>query len=72
MGIPTTISVDTRINEVIRAHPGTVDAFHRLGLDACCGGDRTIAEAAAAHGLPLGTVLQKLLESLHGPADGDA
>jgi regulator of cell morphogenesis and NO signaling len=59
------ITPDLRINEVIRMIPSTVETFHELGLDACCGGDRTIAEAALAHGLSVQLVLEAL--SVHSP-----
>jgi regulator of cell morphogenesis and NO signaling len=54
------ISPEMRINEVIGAHPDTVRVFHELGLDACCGGGKTIAEASLAHRLDLGMVLESL------------
>ena len=34
------------INQVINRFPKTVEAFHRFNIDACCGGSRTIAQAA--------------------------
>jgi regulator of cell morphogenesis and NO signaling len=59
----STITKHLRLNEVIRIYPETVKVFHELGLDACCGGDRTVAEAAEAHGLKLEEVLQALEEA---------
>ena len=34
------------INQVINRFPETVEAFQRFNIDACCGGSRTIAQAA--------------------------
>lgn len=57
-----TITPEMRIREVLRKYPATVRVFHRLGLDACCGGGRTLTDAAAAHGLELETVMSELRE----------
>lgn len=40
------ITEDMVINEVINRFPKTVEAFHQFNIDACCGGSRTIAQAA--------------------------
>ena len=40
------ITGDLIINQVINRFPETVEAFHRFNIDACCGGNRTIALAA--------------------------
>jgi len=68
MSIQEYVSADMRINEVVRVHPETVSIFHRYGMDACCGGAKTIEEAAAAHRLDLAEVL----EALNGIAGRDA
>jgi len=68
MSNPESVSVGMRINEVVRLHPETVSVFHRYGMDACCGGAKTIEEAAAAHGLDLAEVL----DALNGIAGRDA
>jgi regulator of cell morphogenesis and NO signaling len=60
MDIQNTITPETRIKEVLKEHPTTVRVFHRLGLDACCGGSRTLADATAAHGLELEMVMAEL------------
>ena len=48
------------VNEAIRLHPGSVAVFNEFGVDACCGGAATIAEAAARDGAPLGELLRAL------------
>jgi iron-sulfur cluster repair protein YtfE (RIC family) len=68
MKLDSVITADMRINEVIRRYPKTVGIFHALGLDACCGGDKTITDAASAHGLTTEVVLQSLHAEL--VADG--
>jgi iron-sulfur cluster repair protein YtfE (RIC family) len=39
------------VNEALRAAPQLVGTFNRLGLDTCCGGALTLAEAARSVGL---------------------
>ena len=38
------------INEVIRLYPWTLPVFHRLDVDSCCGGARTVATMAGSTG----------------------
>jgi regulator of cell morphogenesis and NO signaling len=54
------ISSEMHVNEVARLYPGTRPVFQQLGMDFCCGGNRPIAEVAAAHGLELEAVLRAL------------
>lgn len=55
-----TITAETTINEAIGERPETVAVFHRLGLDACCGGALPIRVAAERHGLDPEAVLRLL------------
>jgi len=48
------------INEVVRLYPWTLPVFHRLEVDSCCGGARTVATMAREHGLDLDEVLAEL------------
>jgi regulator of cell morphogenesis and NO signaling len=40
------IDDDSIVNDVISQYPVTVGVFNYFGIDACCGGDLTVAEAA--------------------------
>jgi iron-sulfur cluster repair protein YtfE (RIC family) len=40
------ITQDMIINQVINRFPEAVGAFHQFNIDSCCGGSRTIAQAA--------------------------
>lgn len=46
--MPETTQIDQTsvVNDVIRRYPATVGVFNYFGIDACCGGAATIAEAA--------------------------
>lgn len=43
--------------ELATTHPGAASVFYRHGLDFCCGGRRTLADACGARGLDPATVL---------------
>jgi iron-sulfur cluster repair protein YtfE (RIC family) len=54
------ITGDMVINDVIKLYPWTLPVFHRLDVDSCCGGARTVATMAQEHGLDLEEVLAEL------------
>lgn len=64
--MPTTEAIDPTLllNEVLHRHPETIRVFHEAGMDACCGGMKTIAESARAHGVDLDRLLEKLNRSI--------
>jgi len=39
------------VNDVIARHPETLAVFAELGIDACCGGAKPLAEVARRHGV---------------------
>lgn len=41
------LNPDLTVNQVLLEHPGSIAVFNRLGIDACCGGGDTLAQAAA-------------------------
>ena len=56
----TAIDTETTVNEVIRMYPESVSVFNEMGIDACCGGDASLAEAARRDGVDLGSLLARL------------
>lgn len=42
---------EVRIADLARERPATVRVFQRHGIDFCCGGGRSLAEACARHGV---------------------
>ena len=60
--MPDVIEIDATwtLNDVVRAFPGAVTVFNRFGLDACCGGARTLEEAARLDGVSLEALLAAL------------
>ncbi|GBD24105.1 hypothetical protein HRbin29_01778 [bacterium HR29] len=57
------------LEAITRRWPGTVEVLESHGLDLCCGGSRTLAEAAQEHGLPLEPLLERLRAA--GADEGD-
>ena len=55
-----TIAIETPLAEVITAHPSLARELERLGLDYCCGGERTVADACAEQGLDAVEVVAEL------------
>lgn len=58
--MPTDIALDERwtVNETIARHPATIAVFNRFGIDSCCGGVASIAEAARREGIDAATLLE--------------
>ena len=44
--------LSTPVGEIVARYPGTSRIFDRAGVDFCCGGKRSLAEACQAKGLP--------------------
>lgn len=49
-------------------HPASIPILERLGLDYCCGGRQTLAEACEAHGLDAAALLADVMSREHDPA----
>lgn len=56
----TTDGAARTLNDWILAESRSLALFRELGLDSCCGGDRSLAEVCRLHGLDLGEVLERL------------
>ncbi|HEY7682458.1 MAG TPA: DUF542 domain-containing protein [Gemmatimonadales bacterium] len=56
----TGISPTATLADVATQHPATREVFGRHGLDLCCGGAKTLAFAAQAHGVNLDRLLEEL------------
>jgi regulator of cell morphogenesis and NO signaling len=66
----TTIDPDTTLADVVTEHPRLARELERRGLDYCCGGRRTVAEASSAAGLDPGTVVDDLVAATAGESGG--
>ena len=50
----------TTVDELLRRHAETAPVLSRLGIDACCGGEQSLEEAARRAGLSLAELLAEL------------
>ena len=48
------------VGDVAHQHEGTLEVMERMGLNHCCGAQLTLAEAAAAAGVPRQALLVAL------------
>jgi iron-sulfur cluster repair protein YtfE (RIC family) len=57
---------ETTVNETIQHIAGSAAVFAALGIDTCCGGALTLAQAAARKGVPLPDLLKTLRRASAG------
>ena len=66
---------DTKtVREIAIEQPGSTRVFEKLGIDYCCGGDRPLAQACQAAGVPVAEVMSSLEQieaSSHEPAESN-
>lgn len=58
------IHPELSLGEIVVLYPQVRELLEQLGLDYCCGGKQPLAEAVAAAGLDLKTIVDKLEQSL--------
>lgn len=65
-----TVSPDTPVADLVTDQPGRARIFEELGIDYCCGGDHSLAEACRQNDLDPDTVVRMLDATLtSGPSD---
>jgi regulator of cell morphogenesis and NO signaling len=55
-----TIDTAATVNEILAQHPATVSTFNTFGIDACCGGNASLDEAARRDGADLAALIAAL------------
>jgi iron-sulfur cluster repair protein YtfE (RIC family) len=61
------------VNEIIVHHPASVETFNAFGIDACCGGDASVEDAARRDGADVDALLAALdafVTGVSGPQIG--
>jgi regulator of cell morphogenesis and NO signaling len=51
------------VNDLLRETPAAAAVLNRFGIDTCCGGSLSLADAAASVGLPLPQLLAALQQA---------
>ncbi len=60
MTTTSTLTTDLTVATVAERYPATLPVFTRHGIDLCCGGAKTLAFVAQAHGLDLAALMDEL------------
>jgi regulator of cell morphogenesis and NO signaling len=67
----TTIDLTKTVRDFAVELPEATRVFEKLGIDYCCGGDKTLRDACLASGVSPDKVVGLLEESRHEAADSD-
>lgn len=62
------LTIDVPLGDLVLQRTGAARVLHRLDLDFCCGGNRSLRVACAARGLEAGEVLAAI-EAASGPSE---
>jgi regulator of cell morphogenesis and NO signaling len=57
------INQETTVSELARAIPASTRVFQQHGIDFCCGGGKTLAEASRVKGISVETLIHELEKS---------
>jgi regulator of cell morphogenesis and NO signaling len=67
----TTIDIATTLGDLVTEHPGLAGELDRRGLDYCCGGHRSLDEAARTAGLDPAALAGELAAATAAGGDGE-
>lgn len=54
----------TSVNDLLLAMPDALPALNALGIDTCCEGDLSLAEAAERCGKPISRVMAEIADAV--------
>ena len=60
------LSAAITVNDLLRETPAAAAVLNRLGIDTCCGGSLSLADAAQSVGMPLAQLLAALQDVAEG------
>lgn len=60
MSATTVLDARLTVNELLKRHPSVLPVLNAFGVDTCCGGSESLAEAATSSRIPLETLLAGL------------
>jgi regulator of cell morphogenesis and NO signaling len=57
-----------KIGELVAEKSALAESFEKLGIDCCCGGDRTWPEVCAEKGIAANALMRTVAENESGPS----
>ena len=63
---------ESTVNDVLLRYPATVGVFNAFGIDACCGGEASIADAAQRDGANVDQLMNALVAAAAASRDVDS
>jgi regulator of cell morphogenesis and NO signaling len=61
--VESVIQAEQIVGDVAHRHDGALEVMKQMGINHCCGAQLTLAEAAAAAGVPIEALLEALNEA---------
>lgn len=61
-----TVTSTSTLAEIATTNPGAAAVFYRHGLDFCCGGRQSLADACTAQGLDTNTIITEVASAVAG------
>ena len=52
------------VNDILLKYPAAISALNAFGIDACCGGAKSLAEVTARHKIDLAALLRAIEEKV--------
>lgn len=62
-------TADQTVNDILACHPMAIQVLNAFGMDTCCGGVLTLAEAARHDGVDLDAILHALALAAQGEVE---
>ncbi len=60
------ITSETQVRDIAVEYPAAIPVLERFGIDYCCGGKHTLAEACRQHGVEIAPILEELERGRRG------
>jgi iron-sulfur cluster repair protein YtfE (RIC family) len=60
MSITTALDARLTVNELLRRHPSVLPVLNGFGVDSCCGGAESLAQAAQSAQVPFDALMAAL------------
>jgi regulator of cell morphogenesis and NO signaling len=65
------ISAETTVRDIVLEEPGAIPVLEKIGIDYCCGGKHSLAEACSKSNLNVGWVIEELESQTGGRSAQD-